>query len=90
MPGFDVFDIPISEIQALPINSTIMMKLQSSIQALSVAMKNAPIEYPDSLPIHRIRHKLRESGADYHDVVNADRLFLIDKLLTKPLEGRSL
>lgn len=36
MPGFNVFDIPISEIQALPINSTIMMKLQSSIDRKSV------------------------------------------------------
>jgi hypothetical protein len=88
MPGFDVFEISISEIQSLHISSSLMNRLNESIQSLSKAMKEAPIEYPDSLPIHRIKHKLREAGADYRDVVNADRLSLVDKLLTKPLEGR--
>ncbi|XP_062567667.1 uncharacterized protein LOC134229900 [Saccostrea cucullata] len=86
MPNFDIFEISISEIQSLNINGTLMMQLNNSIMSLSKAMKEAPIEYPDSLPIHRIRHKLREAGADYHDIASADRLTLVDKLLTKPLE----
>ncbi|XP_061197209.1 uncharacterized protein LOC133205414 [Saccostrea echinata] len=86
MPGFDIFDISISEIQSLQINRTLMMQLNNSILSLSKAMKEAPIEYPDSLPIHRIKHKLREAGADYHDIASADRLTLVDNLLTKPLE----
>lgn len=88
MPGFDIFEISISEIQSLNISSELMIQLNDCIQSLSKVMKEAPIEYPDSLPIHRIKHKLREVGADYHDVVNADRLSLVDELLTKPLEGR--
>lgn len=51
-------------------------------------MKNVFIEYLDSLLIYRIWYKLCESGVDYYDVVNVDRLFLIDKLLIKFLEGR--
>lgn len=90
MPGFNIYDISISEIQNLPINHTLLMSLNRSIIGLSDVMKKAPIEFPDSLPIHRIRHKLREAGSDYHDVISADRLSLVDKLLTTPLEGELL
>ncbi|XP_052073991.1 uncharacterized protein LOC127711867 [Mytilus californianus] len=77
LPQFDINDKPLTELKHLLAGSPLIQQLDDIVKEVAQKLRTEPLMYPDGMPLHQIRRKLKKA----HTTVTGDRLSMIDKLL---------
>ncbi|CAG2189851.1 unnamed protein product [Mytilus edulis] len=82
LPKFDINDKPLTELSNLLAGSPLIHQLDVIVKEVAHKLRTEPLMYPDGMPLHQIRRKLKKA----HTTVTGDRLSMIDKLLEMAVE----
>jgi hypothetical protein len=85
IPKFDLNDISLTFIKHLLQGSSLLALLDNIVKQLADKLRTEPIDYPDGMPLHQIRRRLKKTHQ--FETTAGDRLSMIDKLLENAVHG---
>ncbi|CAG2210632.1 unnamed protein product [Mytilus edulis] len=83
LPKFHIDEKSLTELKHLLAGSPLIHQLDVIVKEVANKLRTEPLMYPDGMPLHQIRRKLKKA----HTTVTGDRLSMIDKLLGMAVEG---